>query len=576
MAINRKPIVAVAAAAVVSVSLAACGGGDTGGGGSTKEAEKGGTLYYLTRTSAEHMDPHRIYVGRDISNLNRIVYRGLVTFPITEDADEADTVTPDIATDTGTMSEDAKTWEFTIRDGVKWEDGQDVTCEDFKYGISRTFATDVITGGPNYILSYIDIPKDDSGLPIYNGPYKGDNQDAYDKAVTCDGNKLTLRFSKPWPDFNYAAASLRAFDPYREDKDQGEKSKYQIFSNGPYKLERDWDATQGGTFVRNPEYDEASDESETRQANPDKIVYTQGLENEVIYERLIADAGRDQYAITDRSSPPAYYSQINGAVADRATQVESAFVHYLVPNSTRLTNLKVRQALMLSTDVTSWITALGGEKAGTPAESIINPSLIGYQDNPNFSAPPGGDPEAAKALLQESGEQLPYPITYTYPGGTPTSDKSAAALAEGWKRAGFEVALKPLLEAYIDYVGRPDSDFDVTWTSWGADWPSIATVIPPLFDSRINLTAESNGLDTGNYRSDTVNRMIDEAALIRDLDEQAAKYIEIDDQLGKDVAYIPLDIGRFYFLRGSKVTGYLTNPASGGFPDLGGIGVEHQ
>ena len=86
MAINRKPIVAVAAAAVVSVSLAACGGGSTGGGGSTKEAEKGGTLYYLTRTSAEHMDPHRIYVGRDISNLNRIVYRGLVTFPITDDA----------------------------------------------------------------------------------------------------------------------------------------------------------------------------------------------------------------------------------------------------------------------------------------------------------------------------------------------------------------------------------------------------------------------------------------------------------------------------------------------------------
>ena len=171
MVINRKRIAAVTAAVVVSASLAACGGGSTSGGGSTKEATKGGTLYYLTKRSAEHMDPHRIYVGRDISNLNRIVYRGLVTFPITDDAEKADTVTPDIATDTGTMSEDAKTWEFTIRDGVTWQDGKAVTCEDFKYGISRTFATDVITGGPNYILSYIDIEKDKSGLPIYNGPY---------------------------------------------------------------------------------------------------------------------------------------------------------------------------------------------------------------------------------------------------------------------------------------------------------------------------------------------------------------------------------------------------------------------
>ena len=282
------------------------------------DAVKGGTVFSLEQAVTQHLDPHRIYVGRDISNLNRIVYRSLVTFPITEDPDE------------GRHRHPGHRHRHRHRVGGRQDVGvhdprrrqvagrQGVTCEDFKYGISRTFATDVITGGPNYILSYIDIPKDASGLPIYNGPYKGDNQDAYDKAVTCDGNKLTLRFSKPWPDFNYAAASLRAFDPYREDKDQGEKSNYQIFSNGPYKLEGKWDATQGGTFVRNPEYDPASDESKTRQANPDKIVYTQGLEDEVIYDRLIADSGDDQYAITDRRVPPAYYTQITGPVADRS------------------------------------------------------------------------------------------------------------------------------------------------------------------------------------------------------------------------------------------------------------------
>jgi peptide/nickel transport system substrate-binding protein len=574
MVINRKPIVAFAAAAVVSASLAACGGGSTSGGSSTQEAQKGGTLYYLTRTSAEHMDPHRIYVGRDISNLNRIVYRGLVTFPITDDPAEAFTVTPDVATDTGTMSDDAKTWEFTIRDGVTWQDGKPVTCEDFKYGISRTFATDVITGGPNYILSYIDIPKDASGLPIYNGPYKGDHQDAYDKAVTCDGNKLTLHFSKPWPDFNYAVASLRAFDPYRKDKDQGERSNYQIFSNGPYKLEGKWDATQGGTFVRNTEYNPDSDESKTREANPDKIVYTQGLENEIIYDRLIADSGDDQYAITDRRVPPAYYTQITGQVADRSSLVDSPFVDYVLPNFNRMKNLKVRQALMMSTNAEGYITALGGEKAGKIAKSIIAPDLIGYKDNPNFTAPAAGDPESAKALLQESGEKLPYPIKYTYQGGTPTSDKAASALAEGWTKAGFKVTLDPLTDTYYTIIQKPSADSDVMWGSWGSDWPSIATVIPPLFDSRINLTAESNGQDYGNYHSDKVNAMIDEAALMSNVDDQAAKYIETDDQLGKDVAYVPLQIQKFYFLRGSKITNYINNPATAGYPDLGAVGVE--
>jgi len=575
MAINRKPIVAVAAAAAVTVSLAACGGGSTGGSSSKDEATKGGTLYYLTRTSAEHMDPHRIYVGRDISNLNRLVYRGLVTFPITDDPEEANKPVADIATDTGTPSEDAKTWEFTIRDGVKWEDGKPVTCEDFKYGISRTFATDVITSGPNYILSYIDIPKNADGLPIYNGPYKGDNQAAYDKAVTCDGNKLTLHFSKPWPDFNYAAATLRCFDPYRKDKDQGERSAYQVFSNGPYKLDGKWDATQGGTFVRNDEYDPASDESGSRKANPDKIVYTQGLENEVIYDRLVADSGNDQYAITDRRVPPAYYQQITGSVEDRSALVDSPYIDYVLPNFNRIKNLKVRQALMLSTNVQGYITTFGGDKAGKQARSIVAPDLIGYKDNPNITAPPEGDAETAKALLEESGEKVPYPIKYTYQGGTPTSDKAASALAEGWTKAGFKVTLDPLTDTYYTIIQKPSADSDVVFGIWGADWPSIATVIPPLFDSRINLTENSNGQDYGNYKSDTVNKMIDEAALMTDVDQQGAKYAEIDDQLGKDVAYIPLSLERFYFLRGSKVTGYVNNPATSGFPDLGAIGVEN-
>ena len=32
-----------------------------------------------------------------------------------------------VTTDTGTVSADGKEWKFTIKDGVKWEDGQAVT-----------------------------------------------------------------------------------------------------------------------------------------------------------------------------------------------------------------------------------------------------------------------------------------------------------------------------------------------------------------------------------------------------------------------------------------------------------------
>jgi peptide/nickel transport system substrate-binding protein len=565
----RKPLAAFSAAALVSV-LAGCGGSSdepkSDGNGAS-----GGTLYYLTKRPTEHLDPQRTYIGRDLADENRLVSRRLVSFPVTEDAVEANKPVADLATDTGTASADGKVWKFTLKDGIKWEDGKPVTCEDLKYGLSRAFATDVITGGPNYVLGFLDVPHGPDGLPLYDGPYKKDHQADYDKAVTCDGNTITYRFLKPWPDFNLAVASLGSTDPYRADKDQGDKSNFQIFSNGPYKLEGTWNETSGGTFVRNKEWDKSTDPF--RKALPDKIVFTQGLTNEIINERLINESGNDKYAVTDRAIPPAYYSQITGAVKDRSTLVDSPFTDYLLPNFNKMKNLDVRKALMLSTDIDGWITAGGGDKAYRPAKSINNPSLIGYKDNPEFADLGKMDIAAAKALLAQAGTPNPK-IKFTYSGGTPTSDKQASALKQGWTQAGFKVTLDPLTDTYYDVIQQPSADGDVFWGGWGADWPSIATVIPPLFDSRINFTKNSNGQDYGNYKSDAVNKLIDEAALAGNVDDQAAIYSQIDEQLGKDVAYIPLEITRFYFLHGSGVTGYINNPGTNGYPDLAQIGVK--
>ena len=99
------------------------------------------------------------------------------------------------------------------------------------------------------------------------------------------------------------------------------------------------------------------------------------------------------------------------------------------------------------------------------------------------------------------------------------------------------------------------------WGGWGADWPSAITVTPPLFDSRPNLTANSDGQDYGAYKSDEFNGLVDEAQNAAVLDEQTAALQQADIVLGEDVAYIPLEIAKFYFLHGSKVTNFTTTPA---------------
>src|SRR6476659_5180766 len=235
----RKRLLAGAVAVAMAGAPAARGGSRrTAWGSSTQSATAGGTLQYYIYAPFEHTDPQRSYLGVEMTNFSRTVYRSLVAFPISTDPKVSNTPVADLATDTGTSSEGGKVWKFTLKDGVKWEDGKPVTCEDFKYGASRVFATDIITGGPNYLLSYLDIPTDaKTGLPAYDGPYKGDGQALFDKAITCDGNTITYHFKKPWPDFPLAVAGLHMMDPYRQDKDQGDKSNFQIFSNGPYKVE---------------------------------------------------------------------------------------------------------------------------------------------------------------------------------------------------------------------------------------------------------------------------------------------------------------------------------------------------
>jgi peptide/nickel transport system substrate-binding protein len=571
---TKSLVIAVA----VATALAGCRGKDTEpSDGPSAKAARGGTLtYYIHWPFVEHLDPQRMYIGRDISNMARTVYRSWVTFPISRNVDESTTDVADLATDTGTPEDGARTWKFTLREGPTWQDGKPVTCEDFKYGASRVFATDVITGGPNYLLSYLDIPTNKkTGLPAYEGPYTKVGQDLYDKAVTCDGKTITYHFKKPWADFPLAVASLHMMDPYRADKDRGDESSFQVFSNGPYKLEGAWDEDKGGTFVRNENYDSSTDSTYLRRALPDEIVFRLDKldrTGEQINERLIADRGQDRAAVTGDPIPPSYFSKVTGDIAKRAVTVTSPYTEFLMPNFRRLTNLRVRQALAASVDVTAWVSAGGGDRSYREANDILNPLVRGYQEDlfPGGS----GDPEKARRLLESAGVQTPYPIIYAYIS-KPITDKQAEALKEGWERAGFKVTLDRLGEdEYYGILDKPDYKADIISSGWGADWPSAMTVTAPLFDSRPNLTKNSNGQDLGAYRSVEFEALVDDAQRAADLDKQTKLLQQADQMLADDVAYIPLDIPVFYLLRGSDVTGYVNTAACNWYPDLGAIGVK--
>ena len=163
--------------------------------------------------------------------------------------------------------------------------------------MSRTFATDIITNGPQYAVSMLDIPADPAGGSAYKGPYKKTGQDLYDKAVTCsaDGKTITFHLNKPVPDFNYTV-TLSAFAPVPQAADTGEKYDDKPVSSGPYKISV-YKKGKGGQFilVRNDKWTQDSDPY--RKAYPDGWEVDFGLDPAVIDQRLISGAAADQTAI---------------------------------------------------------------------------------------------------------------------------------------------------------------------------------------------------------------------------------------------------------------------------------------
>ncbi|HEX3002908.1 MAG TPA: ABC transporter substrate-binding protein, partial [Angustibacter sp.] len=480
-------------AAAAALALAGCSSqGKTGSSSdaSSDAARTGGTLTILSlNQQLDHVDPQRTYTGEDMAFLSGFLTRTLTAYKLSADNTAAGELVGDLATDTGKASDGGKTWAFTLRDGATWEDGSDVTCADIKYGVSRTFAQTVITDGPTYAISLLDVPKDKDGNPTYKGPYETTNNDtaAFDKAVECsaDGKTITFHLNQPAGDFNYTV-TLPAFGAVPKAKDTGEKYDDKIFSDGPYKVA---EYTKGQQLVleRNPSWSASSDPY--RPAYPDKVVLRFGLEQSVIGQRLQADSGEDQTAIMREGLDTASLTTVFNDPRFESRRVDALdpYVRYIAINVTKVPNLKHRQAILAAADRAAIRTIAGGAFAGDLADGIIKPNLSadyaasGLWDTVlGDKVPDTGNPDLARKLIAESGEPMP-PLTFDY-GKTPDTDKQAASLQKSLSRAGIKIKLNPIEAGqFYSTVLDPAKEHELARAGWGPDWLNASTVIPELF-----------------------------------------------------------------------------------------------
>ena len=550
MTLTKTGVKVASFGAVAALTLAACGGSNSTGTSSSSAApagNKGGTLNVLMIADFEHLDPQRNYVSDALNFGSRLLYRSLTGYKSVPGKAGSE-LEPDLATDLGKASNGNKTWEFTIRDGVKYQDGTDVTCADLKYGIERSFS-DQITGGPSYAKDYLG-----GNSSTYKGPYVDKSADGL-TSVTCDGKKVTFQLNRAIGDFNYTV-SLPTFSPVPAAKDTNIKYDNVVWSTGPYQIQT-YNRDKNMILVRNKSWDESTDP--IRKAYPDTINVTFGIDGPTIDARLKADSGDDQSAVMLDSTIQG--ENLSAFLADPAlkSRISSGFdgfVRYLAINTAKVTDVKVRQAIQLALNKKSYRGTRGGEQAGAYATSTITPALSSHKDFKDRATDnPEGDPAAATALLASDNVTAPVALKLDF-ANTATNAKSAAAFKEGLERVAlFKVTLNAINpDVYYDTIGKTATQGDLSLAGWGPDWPSGSSVIPPLFDGR-QIKPEGNQIFS-QLNDPAVNSGIDAANAETDLTKQATMWGDLDQLVVVDkAAVIPLIYGTTNQMVGSKVKG---------------------
>lgn len=228
-----KKIIALLLALTMMFALVAC---SESGSGSTGNS----SIAVCLSSEPDTLDP-ALNSAVDGATLISHLFAGLAKW--TQDDSGKLVIAPDCAKELveGVVNEDGTvTYTYTLRDGLKWSDGQDVTAKDFAFAWQRA-ASDALGADYGYMFEVVD-------------GYGTDSLNV--KAI--DNKTLEVTLSNAVSYWNELLA-FPTYLPVREDVVSNEKwatdpSTY--ISNGAYTM-KSWDHNSVITLEKNPNYVDA-------------------------------------------------------------------------------------------------------------------------------------------------------------------------------------------------------------------------------------------------------------------------------------------------------------------------------
>lgn len=593
---RKKALVASVSAVTLALGLAACGGGgdgDTGSEGFSEEgtaaggknpeavgpapelegAQEGGEVTVLAPDPDDgpaSLDPAGLWSVTDNGIMQSLVFRSLTTFRQNEEGGYE--LVPDLATDLGTPNEDFTEWRFTLKDGIKWENGDPVTAEEVAFGIKRSFDADNFATGPgtSYSKPYFEGGED------YDGPYSKDGENF--PAVTTEGNDIILKMGTPFPEMDYYAV-FPAIGPVPLDAPAADYGLKPL-ATGPYKVEK-FVPNQELVLVPNDQWDPETDPARRQLVDRWSIEF--GTDPAVAGETVLSDAGNTTI-VTAMGSTDYQKARQNGQ-EDQILVGPQPCTGFVMPNYEKVPELEVRQALAYAYDYENVWSAAKEVVGVTLANGVTDPDLgfgllppgmagrIPWQGPEGEEAPITFDPEKSKELLAEAGfEPGEYEVSFVYDATTPEGEAAAEQRKLGYEESGFKVEMFPYTAGSLyDVWTNPDHKLykriNLLGTAWCQDWPSAATFLPPIVET-------GAAYNTGQFSEQAVDDEIDRIRQLP-IEEQADAWGELENMVMTD--YQPVINTGYYqniFGIGSDIGGFANDISVGGAPDYRTIYVE--
>ena len=543
--ISRRNFLKVAGVSAAALGLAACGGsksGSTATSGSTAGSTAGGvntagfTVQY--GSNPETLDP-ALNSAIDASNTIITIFEPLLLI------NENNEVIGGQA-ESWEASEDGLTWTFTMRDGLKWSDGTDLTAKDFEYSFKRMANPDTAAPYAETCLGMID---------GFDAAQAGD-PDALNVKASDDGKTLTIVLSYPCSYFDKMAA-FAAMSPVQQatveaNGDSWCTSADTFVSNGPYMI-TDWTPSERIVLSKNPNYVGGWDSSKIVSDTITLLLLEDSSASFAAYNSgeavLIKDVPTDEIPSLTKAEDGGdfYVDTILGTYYVSLNLQRDAFK-----------DAKVRKALSLAID-RDYVANTIMQGTYTTADSIVGPGIVdesGYfHDNgnaPYISADYEANLAEAKKLLEEAG----YPNGEGYPTiEYSTNDAGyhvplAEYLQQAWGDLGITLTINKM-EWSSFTPARRAGEFDVARNGWVMDYNDPSNML--------DLFCTSNGNNDGKYANPDFDAAID-ASRVADSAEHFAQLHKAEDILMEDMGCLPIAYYNDYWLQSPTLKGTWHSP----------------